>query len=150
MWFMGSKELDMTERLNWTELRVWSIDGNHWFFFFFFWSRGSVSKSQFDLRIICPCRWTSSHWSNSLWSHLREQELLRGFSQEGWLWMTCKEIKPVSAKGNQLWIFIGRTDAETLILWPPDVKSRLIGKDPDAGKYWRQKEKGAAEDEMIR
>ena len=46
--------------------------------------------------------------------------------------MDSKEIKPVNPKGNQLWIFIGRTDAETLILWPPDVKSRLIGKDPDA------------------
>ena len=63
-----------------------------------------------------------------------------------------KEIKPVSPKGNQSGIFIGRTDAETEapILWPPDVKSRLIGKDPDAGKDWRQKEKGAAEDEMVR
>ena len=63
-----------------------------------------------------------------------------------------KEIKPVSPKGNQSGIFIGRTDAEAEapILWPPDVKSRLIGKDPDAGKDWRQKEKGAAEDEMVR
>ena len=62
-----------------------------------------------------------------------------------------KEIKPVSPKGNQSWIFIGRTDAEAEapILWPPDVKSRLTGKDPDAGKDWRQKEKGAAEDEMV-
>ena len=49
--------------------------------------------------------------------------------------MTCKEIKPVNPKENQLWIFLGRTDAETLILWPPNVKSRLIGKDPDAEKY---------------
>ena len=63
--------------------------------------------------------------------------------------MTCKEIKPVSAKGNQLWIFIGRTDAETLILWPPDVKSRLIGKDPDAGKGKSQEEKGMVEDEIV-
>ena len=63
-----------------------------------------------------------------------------------------KEIKPASPKGNQSGIFIGRTDAEAEapILWPPDVKSRLIGKDPDAGKDWRQKEKGAAEDEMVR
>ena len=63
-----------------------------------------------------------------------------------------KDIKPVNSKGNQSWIFIGRTDAEAEapILWPPDVKSRLIGKDPDAGKDWRQKEKRAAEDEMVR
>ena len=60
-----------------------------------------------------------------------------------------KEIKPVHPKGNQSWIFIGRTDAEAeaLILWPPDAKSRLIGKDPDAGKDWRQ-EKGTTEDEI--
>ena len=63
-----------------------------------------------------------------------------------------KEIKPIKSKGSQPWIFIGRTDAETEapILWPPDVKSHLIGKDPDAGKDWRQKKKGEAEDEMVR
>ena len=62
----------------------------------------------------------------------------------------CKEIQPVHPKGNQSWIFIGRTDAEAEapILWPPDAKSWLIGKDPDAGKDWGQ-EKGAAEDEMV-
>ena len=62
-----------------------------------------------------------------------------------------KEIQPVHPKGNQSWIFIGRTDAEaeTPILWPPDAKSRLIEKDPDAGKDWRQKEKGVTEDEMV-
>ena len=56
--------------------------------------------------------------------------------------LDCKEIKPVNLKGNQPWIFIGRTDAAAPILWPPDANSRLIGKDPDAGKDWRQKEKG--------
>ena len=63
----------------------------------------------------------------------------------------CKEIKPVHPKGNQLWIFIGRTDAETeaRILWPPDAKSWLIRKDQDAGKDWRQEEKGLTEDEMV-
>ena len=62
-----------------------------------------------------------------------------------------KEIKPVNPKGNQPWIFIGRTDAkaEAPILWPPDVKSWLIGKDPDAGKYWGQEEKWVTEDEMV-
>ena len=66
--------------------------------------------------------------------------------------LDSKEIKPVNPKGNQPWIFIGRTDAEAEapILWPPDVKTRLFGKDPDAGKDWRQKEKRAAEDEMVR
>ena len=63
----------------------------------------------------------------------------------------CKEIQPVNLKGNQSWILIGRTDAEAEppILWPPDVKNRLIGKDPDAGKDWRQEEKGTTEDEMV-
>ena len=65
--------------------------------------------------------------------------------------LDCKEIKPVNPKGNQSWIFIGKTDAEaeTPILWPPDVKNRLIGKDPDVGKDWRQEEKGTPEDEMA-
>ena len=62
----------------------------------------------------------------------------------------CKEIKPVNPKGNQPWIFIGRTDAEAPIFWPPDVKSWPTGKDPDAEKDWRQEEKGVAEDEMVR
>ena len=58
--------------------------------------------------------------------------------------LDCKEIQPVHPKGNQSWIFIGRTDAEAEapILWPPDVKNRLIGKDPDPGKDWRQEERG--------
>ena len=60
-----------------------------------------------------------------------------------------KEIKPVNPKGNQSWIFIERTDAEVPILWPPDAKNWLIGKDPDAGQDWRQKEKGITEDEMV-
>ena len=66
--------------------------------------------------------------------------------------LDCKEIKPVNPKGKDwCWIFVGRTDAEaeTPILWPPDVKNWLIGKDPDAGKYWRQEEKGTTENEMV-
>ena len=62
-----------------------------------------------------------------------------------------KEIQPVNAKGNQSWIFIGRTDveAETPILWPPDVKNWIIWKDPDAGKHWRREEKDTVEGEMV-
>ena len=65
--------------------------------------------------------------------------------------LDCKELQPVNPKGNQPWILIGRTDAkaETSILWPPDVKNCLLGKDPDAGKDWRQEEKGTTEDEMV-
>ena len=77
---------------------------------------------------------------------------------ELWCWrrlfespLDCKEIQPVHPKGDQSWVFIGRTDveAETLILWPPDAKSWLIWKDPDAGKDWGQEEKGMTEDEMV-
>ena len=65
--------------------------------------------------------------------------------------LDCKEIQPVHPKGDQSWVFIGRTDAEaeTLILWPPGVKSWLIWKDPDAGKDCGQEEKGTTEDEMV-
>ena len=65
--------------------------------------------------------------------------------------LDCKEIQPVNPKGNRSWIFIGRTDAEaeTPALWPPDAKNWLIGKDPDAGKDWRQEEKETTEDEMV-
>ena len=66
--------------------------------------------------------------------------------------LDCKEIKPVHPKGNQSWMFFGRTDAEAEapILWPPDMKSQHTGTDTDAGKDWRQKEKRVAEDEMVR
>ena len=63
--------------------------------------------------------------------------------------LDCKEIQPVNPKGNQFWIFIGRTEAEAPILWPPNVKNWPTGKDPDNGKDWRQKEKGTTEDEMA-
>ena len=65
--------------------------------------------------------------------------------------LDCKESQPVSPKGNQSWIFTGRADAEAEapILWPPDVKNWLTGKDPDAGKDWRQEETGMTEDEMV-
>ena len=63
--------------------------------------------------------------------------------------LDSKEIKPVHAKENQPWIFIGRTDAEASILWPSNVKSLFIGKDPDVGKNWGQEEKGTTEDEMV-
>ena len=77
---------------------------------------------------------------------------------ELWCWrrldspLDCKEINPFNPKGNQSWLFIGRTDAgvETPILWPLDEKNWLTGKDPDAGEYWRQKEKGMTKDEMVR
>ena len=77
---------------------------------------------------------------------------------EVWCWrwllkvpLDCKKTKPVDPKGNQPWIFTGKTDAkvEAPILWPPNVKSWLVRKDPDAGKDWRKEEKGMTEDEMV-
>ena len=87
--------------------------------------------------------------------------LLRKLSAKNWCFWTVvlektfespldnKETKPVHPKGNQSWIFIGSTDAESPILWPPHAKSWLIGKDSDAGREWRQEEKGTTEDEMA-
>jgi len=74
-----------------------------------------------------------------------------GAGEDSWESLDCKEIKPVHLKGDQPWIFIGRTvaEAEALMLWPPDVKSWLTGKDPDTGKHWEQEEKRATEDEMV-
>ena len=65
--------------------------------------------------------------------------------------LDCKDIQLVHPKGDQSWVFIGRTEAkaETPILWPSDVKSWLIGKDPDAGKDWGQEEKGTTEDDIV-
>ena len=86
---------------------------------------------------------------------IKKAELRRIVAFELWCWrrlltLDCKEVKPVNPKRSQPWIFIGRTDVEveTPILWPPAANSWLIGKDPDAGKDWRQ-EKRATEDQMI-
>ena len=89
---------------------------------------------------------------------IKKAEHWRTDGFELWCWRTlespldCKEIQPVNSKGNQHWIFTGETDAEAKapILWPPDVKSQLIGKDPDARKDRRQEEEGTREDEMVR
>ena len=88
---------------------------------------------------------------------IKKAECRRIDAFELWCWrklespLDCKEIQPVHPKGNQSWIFIGRTDstAESPILWPPDMKNWLTGKDTDAGKDWRQEEKGTTEDEMV-
>ena len=88
---------------------------------------------------------------------IKKGERRRTDAFELWCWrrlespLNCKEIQPVHPKGDQSWVFIGRTDveAETPILWPPDAKSWIICKDPDAGKDWGQEEKGTTEDEMV-
>ena len=89
----------------------------------------------------CEEGWAPKNWC--FWTVVLEKTLESP--------LDCKEIQPVHPKGDQSWVFIGRTDAEveTPILWPPDVKNRHIGKDPEAGKDWGQGEKGTTEDEMV-
>ena len=92
--------------------------------------------------------WGNHNWNwhmypNRFWTMMLEKTLESP--------LDCKEIQPVHPKGDQSWVFIGRTDveAETPILWAPDAKNWLIWKDPDARKDWRQEEKGMTEDEMV-
>ena len=75
-----------------------------------------------------------------------------GVGEQSWESLDCEEIQPVHPKGNQTWIFIGRTDAEAeaTVLWPHDTKNWLVVKDHDAGRDWKQDEKGTTEDEMVR
>ena len=89
----------------------------------------------------CEERWVPKNWC--FWTVVLEKTLESP--------LDCKEIQPVHSEGDQSWVFFGRTgaEAETPILWPPHAKSWLIGKDPDAGKDWGQKEKGTTEDEMV-
>ena len=97
--------------------------------------------------------------SNHLW--MWELDYKESWAPKNWCFWTvvlektlespldCKEIQPVHPKENQTWMFIGRTDAEAEIVWPPDMKNWLICKDPDAGKDWRQEKKGTTVDEMV-
>ena len=82
-------------------------------------------------------------WIDAFWTVVLEKTLASP--------LDCKEIQPVHPKGDQSWVFIGRTDAEAQapILWPPGVKSWVARKDPDAGQDWRREEKGTTEDEMV-
>ena len=97
-----------------------------------------------------PAVYSKFHWLSIL--HMVVHMLLNcGVGEDFSEPLDCKEIQPVHPKGNQSWIFIERTDveAETPIFWPPDWKNWLTRKDPDAGKDWRQEEKGTTEDEMV-
>ena len=95
-----------------------------------------------DVRVDNKEGWALKNWCS--WTVVLEKSLESP--------LDCKEIQPIRPKGNQSWIFIGRTDAEaeTPILWPPDMKNWLIGKDPVAGKDCKQEEKGTTEEEIIR
>ena len=113
----------------------------------YFVNKGPSSQSYGFSRVMYGCKsWTikkAECWRIDVLNYSTVQSLDSP--------LNCKEIKPVNPKGNQSWIFIGRTDAEaeTPILWPPDAKSWLIWKDPDAGKDWEQEEKGMTEDEIV-
>ena len=103
-------------------------------------SYGFSSSHVWMWELYCKGSWAWKNWC--FWAVVLEKTLESP--------LDCK-IKPVNPKENQPWIFIGRTDAEaeTPVLWPPNAKNRLIGRDPDAGKDWGQEEKGMTEDEMV-
>ena len=105
-------------------------------------SYGFSSSHVWMLELDYKESWAPKNWC--FWTVLLEKTLGSP--------LDSKEIQPVHPKGNQSWIFIGKTNAEfeTPIAWPPDMKSQIIGKDPDAGKDRRQKKKRAAEEEMVR
>ena len=119
----------------------------------------SIFKSR-DITLPTKVRLVKAGFSSS---HVWMWEYKESWVQKNWcLWtvvlektlespLDWKEIQPVLPKGDQSWMFTGRTDAEAeaSLFWPPDVKSRLIWKDPDVGKDWRQEQKGTTEDEMV-
>ena len=98
-------------------------------------------KSCMDVRVGPPRRLSTKNWA--FWTVVLEKTLASPLDN--------REIQPVNPKGNQPWIFIGRTDAEAEapVVWPPYVKSQLIENHPDVGKDWGQEEKGATEDDMV-
>ena len=132
-------------------------------------------KGQYQAKSFCTAKetiskmeWQPTEWEKIFADQLSDKGLIASIHKEGWtpknwcFWTVvlektlespwdCKEIKPVNPKGNQFWIYVERinAEAETLILWPPDVKNRLIWKDLDAGKDWRQEEKEMTEDKMV-
>ena len=122
----------------------------------------SILKSR-DITLLTKVRLSQSYGFSSGHVWMWELDYKESWALKNWcFWIVvlektletpldCKEIQWVHPKGNQSWIFIGRTDAEAeaAILWPPDAKNWLTGKDPDAGKYWRQEEKGMTEDEIV-
>ena len=123
--------------------------------------RQHIKKQRHYFAVKGPSSQSYSFSSSHVW--MWELDYKEGWEPKNWCFWTVvlektleshldsKEIKTVSSKRNQSWIFIGRIDAEAeaLILWPLDAKNWLIGKDPDAGKDWRQEEKGTTEDEMV-
>ena len=125
-------------------------------------TRQCIKKQRYSFANESPSTQSFGFPSSHVW--MWELDCKESWAPKNWCFWTAvlektpesplggKEIKPVNPKGNQFWIFIGRTDAEaeTPILWPSDAKDQLTGKDLDPRKYWKQEEKGTTEDEMIR
>ena len=151
LWFMGSKESDTTEQLNWTVLNC-SLEENY------DQPRQHIEKQRYYFANKGPSSQGYGFFSSHVW--MWELDYKESWALKNWcIWtvvlektlerpLDCKEIQPVHTK---VLPFIGRNDAEaeTPILWPPDVKSWLIWKDPDAGKDWRREKKEMAKDEMV-
>ena len=138
----GRNSREVSVRVSMWEL--WVVLGriSLWFWFAFPWwnqSYGFSSSHVWMWDLDYKVSWALKSWC--LWTVVLEKTLESP--------LDCKEIQSVNGKENQSWILIGRTKAEALILWPPDVKNPLIGKDPDDGKDWSQEEKETTEDEMI-
>ena len=151
--FLGSQIIadgDCSHEIKWCSLGKISYDK----------PRQSIKKWRHHFAYKGPSSQSYGFSSSYVW--MWELDYKESWAQKNWcLWtvvlekslespLDSKKIQPVHPKGDQSWMFIGRTDAEaeTPVLWPPDVKSWLIGKDPDVGKDWRQ-EKGTTEDEMA-
>ena len=125
-------------------------------------TRQYIKKQRYSFANKSPSTQSFGFPSSHVW--IWELDCKESWAPKNWCFWTAvlektpespldgKGIKPVNPKGNQFWIFIGRTDAEaeTPILWPSDAKNQLTGKDPDPRKYWKQEEKGTTEDEKIR
>ena len=138
---------------NWKTLAPWKKSRNQ--------PRQHIKKQRHYFANKGPSSQSYGFSNNHAW--MRELDCKESWALKNWCFWTlvlektlesplnCKEIQPVHPKGNQSWKFIERTDAEagTPILWPPDAKSQVIGKDPDAGKDWRWEETGMTEDEMV-
>ena len=121
--------------------------------------RQHIKKQRYHFANKCPSSQSYGFSSSHVW--MWELDYKENLAQKNWCFWTvvlektlespldCKVIQQVHPKGDQSWIFIGRTDAETPILWPPDAKNWLIGKDPDVGKDWKREEKGVTDGEMV-
>ena len=143
-----------------SSITLWQIEGEKLYTVADFFFLGSKITADSDFAHKCPYNQRCGFSISPVWIWELDHE--EDWAPKNWCFQTVvlektsespldrKEIRPVNPKGNQPWIFAGGTDAEAPILWPPDAKSQLIRKDSDAGKDWRQKEKGAAGDEMVR